>query len=394
MATATRPTTAPARFMQGVAVPAEAVDPAAFFRGTRRKTQLEQQFSYTGQPQQTVELRKSDILSGILIRFSGTVTVAIGTGTVASTARWPYDFIKAAKFTANGAANLINVSGLKLKIRDVMKRSDLTDRGVAQTYAGVARTQGTLARASESWGVGSNTPALANGNYPVELEWFVPVAEDEIDLAGAVFLATSTSDLTLSLDLESLTNLFALTGNGAATVTGNFQVISTKFSIPIDQGHIIVPDLSVFHSLIQSRSTAVQNGENEVRIIGQGAGKALLRAYYQVYNGAGAAAAPLAMNTTNFGLQAWRYGNNETPDAFIDGSHMRAAMERNYNADIGALWGVGVHDFAAENSFRDVVDMGTTSDLRLVTNIQSGVSLASPAIEYVTETVFNAGQAN
>jgi hypothetical protein len=393
MATATRPTTAPARYMQGVAVPAEAVDPAAFFKGTRRKTQLEQQFSYTGQPQQTVELRKSDILSGILIRFSGSAVINIGTGTVTSTARWPYDFIKAAKFTANGAANLINVSGLKLKIRDMMKRTDLNDRGVSQTVAGTARTQGTLARASESWGVGSNS-TLASGTYPVELEWFVPVAEDEIDLAGAVFLATSTSDLTLGLDLESLSNLFVLTGNGTAALTGNFQVISTKFSIPIDQGHIVVPDLSVFHSMIQSRSTAIQNGENEVRIIGQGAGKALLRAFYQVWNGAGAAAAPLAMTTTNFGLQAWRYGNNETPDAFIDGTHMRAAMERYYNDDLGAIWGVGVHEFASENSFRDVVDMGTTSDLRIVTNIQSGVALASPAIEYVTETVFNAGQAN
>jgi hypothetical protein len=393
MATATRPTTAPARYMQGVAVPAEAVDPAAFFKGTRRKTQLEQQFSYTGQPQQTVELRKSDILSGILIRFSGSAVINIGTGTVTSTARWPYDFIKAAKFTANGAANLINVSGLKLKIRDMMKRTDLNDRGVSQTVAGTARTQGTLARASESWGVGSNS-TLASGTYPVELEWFVPVAEDEVDLAGAVFLATSTSDLTLGLDLESLSNLFVLTGNGTAALTGNFQVISTKFSIPIDQGHIVVPDLSVFHSMIQSRSTAIQNGENEVRIIGQGAGKALLRAFYQVWNGAGAAAAPLAMTTTNFGLQAWRYGNNETPDAFIDGTHMRAAMERYYNDDLGAIWGVGVHEFASENSFRDVVDMGTTSDLRIVTNIQSGVALASPAIEYVTETVFNAGQAN
>jgi hypothetical protein len=393
MATATRPTTAPARYMQGVAVPAEAVDPAAFFKGTRRKTQLEQQFSYTGQPQQTVELRKSDILSGILIRFSGSAVINIGTGTVTSTARWPYDFIKAAKFTANGAANLINVSGLKLKIRDMMKRTDLNDRGVSQTVAGTARTQGTLARASESWGVGSNS-TLASGTYPVELEWFVPVAEDEVDLAGAVFLATSTSDLTLGLDLESLSNLFVLTGNGTAALTGNFQVISTKFSIPIDQGHIVVPDLSVFHSMIQSRSTAIQNGENEVRIIGQGAGKALLRAFYQVWNGAGAAAAPLAMTTTNFGLQAWRYGNNETPDAFIDGTHMRATMERYYNDDLGAIWGVGVHEFASENSFRDVVDMGTTSDLRIVTNIQSGVALASPAIEYVTETVFNAGQAN
>lgn len=392
MATVTRPTPAPARYMQGVAVPAESVRPQEFFQRTRRHIGMEQQFSYTGQPQETVQLRKSDILSGITIRFSGTVTVAIGTGTVATTARWPYDFLKAVKLSANGSANLINVSGLKLKVRDLMKRSDLTDRGVSQTFGGSAKTQGTLARASESWGVGSSTSGLANGNYPVELEWFVPVAEDEHDLAGAVFLATSSSDLTLQLDLATLAELFVTTGTGAGTVTGNFQVVTTKFSIPIGaDGQIVVPDLSVFHSLIQSRQAgAIQNGENEMRVIGQGAGKSLLRVFYQFWNGT--PSAPLAMTSANFGKQSWRYGNNENPDEFIDGTHMRVDSERRYNADIGALWGFGCHDFAHENAFRDVVDMGTTAELRLVNTIQSGVVLTNPAVEYVTETVFLAGQ--
>jgi hypothetical protein len=129
-----------------------------------------------------------------------------------------------------------------------------------------------------------------------------------------------------------------------------------------------------------------------VRLIGQGAGKSLLRTFFQVYNGAGAAAAPLAMTRTNFGKQSWRYANNETPDEFLDGTHLRVDQERRYNSDVGGLWGVGCHDFAHENAFRDVVDMGTTSELRFVTAIQSGVTLTSPALEYVTETVFLAGQ--
>lgn len=385
---------APARYMQGIAVPAESVRPQEFFARTRRHINLERQFVYNGQPQETVELRKSDILSSILIRFSGQVVVTPGAGSVATSARWPYDLLRQVRFTANGASNIINVSGLKLKIRDVMKKADLTDRGVVQTYAGVARTQGTLARASESWGVGSNSTALAAGTYSVELEWTVPVAEDEVDLAGAIFLATSSSDLTLTLDFEQLSNLFVVAGGGTAALTGNVQVISTKFSIPIGgDGQIVVPDLSVFHSLIQSRvSNQIQIGENEFRLIGQGAGKSLLRAFYQVYNGAGAAAAPLAMTTANFGKQSWRYANNETPDEFIDGTHLRTDQERRYNVDVGALWGVGCHDFAHENAFRDVVDMGTTSELRLVTTIQSAVALTNPAVEYVTETVFLAGQ--
>jgi len=394
MPTATRPTEAPARYMQGVAVPAESVRPQEFFARTRRHIRLERQFSYTGQPQETVELLKADIIAGITIRFSGQIVVTPGAGTVASTARWPYDFLKSVRLTANGASNLINCSGLKLKVRDVMKRSDLTDRGVTQTVAGTARDQGTLARASESWGVGSRTTGLAAGTYDVELEWHVPVAEDEIDLAGAIFLATSSSGITLQLDLATLPELFAVTGNGTAAVTGNFQVISTKYSIPIGgDGQIVVPDLSIFHSLIETRQAgALQNGENEVRLVGQGAGKSLLRIFFQLWNGAGSAAAPVAMTKGNFGKQMWRYANNETPDEFIDGTHLRIDQERRYNADIGGLWGFGCHDFAHENAFRDVVDMGTTSELRLVTTLQSGLVLTSPALEYVTETVFAAGQ--
>lgn len=378
--------------MQGIMVPASSVRPEEFFARTRRHTLLETTKSYDGaHTQDVVELRKSDILSRIQVRFVGSLVVTPGTGTVASTARWPYDMVSY-KFTANGASNVINASGLKLKVRDVMKRSDLTDRGVSQTFGAAAVTQGTLSGANESWGVGSGSSALAGGTYPVDLQWTVPVAEDEIDLVGAIFLQTSTADLTLTMDYLPESALFALTGNATVALTGTFYVTSTKFSIPIGaDGQIVVPDLSTFHSLTQSRHTAIQNGDNEIRIVGQGGGKSLLRAYYQLWNGA--SSAPLAMTDANFGKQSWRYGNNETPDEFYSGGVMRAELERLYNCDVGGKWGFGCHEFASELAFRDVVDMGTTSDLRLVVGVASGVSLNAPALEYVTETVFKAGTA-
>ncbi|HRC64980.1 MAG TPA: hypothetical protein PLB86_07295 [Dermatophilaceae bacterium] len=379
--------------MQGILVPASSVRPEEFFHRTRRHTLLESARPYAmsaAAGQDVFELRKSDILSRLLVRFTGSLVITTPTGTAASTARWPYDMLNA-KFTANGASNVINASGLKLKARDAMKRGELSDRGVSQTVGGAAKTQGTLAMATESWGVGSNS-TLSAGTYPVDLMWIVPVAEDEIDLVGAIFLATSTADLTLTLDYAPLASLFTLTGTATAALTGTMQVTSTKFSVPIgSDGQIVVPDLSTFHSLIQSRTTALQNGENEIRIVGQGGGKSLLRTFYQVWNGA--VSAPLAMTTANYGKQSWRYGNNETPDEFIDGSTLRYENERLYNTDLGGIWGFGCHEFASELAFRDVVDMGTTSDLRIISNIAAGVTLTNPAIEYVTETVFQAGTA-
>ncbi len=383
-------TAAPMRYMQGIAVPAESVRPAEFFARTRRHTTLEKQTAYAGLGgQDFVEVRKADILGGLLLKFSGSLVVTTPTGTAATTARWPYDLARQIRFTANGQSNIINASGLKLKVREFMSRADRNDRGVAQTVAGVARTQGTLASASESWGAGSAS-AVTAGTYPVELFWWVPVAEDDVDLAGAIFAATSSTDLTLVVDWETAGNLFTLTGGATAALTGTLQVIATKYSIPLGaDGEIVVPELGVFHSLIQARLAGASNGDNETRLIGQGVGKSLLRVYYQVLSGN--PAAPLPMTATNFGRQSWRFAGNETPDEFADGQHLREHNERLYGVDIGGVWGFGCHDFAAENAFRDVVDMGSTSELRLAYNIPSGVALTNPAVEYVAETIFQAG---
>jgi hypothetical protein len=384
---------APTRTMQGIAVPSESVNPDLFFELTRRHRTPEKDVTYGGGgTTQVIELRKADILSSLSLRFVGSLVVTTPTGSVVSTAMWPLG-IAGVRFTANGQSNLVNTGqrGLRhLRARDYMKNSDLNDRGVTQTFGGVARSQGTLAYAHESWGVGPSS-TIAAGTYPIDLTFPIPVAEDERALLGAIFLQTSTSDLTLSIDEAQIADLFTITGTSTAVLTGQWQVEATRFSIPIGpSGQIVVPNLNVFHSIIGTRvANGISNGENELRLIGQGAGKSLLRVFGQVLNGS--PSAPLPMTSANFGALAWRYGNNETPDLFRDGGQMRADMERRYNTDLGALHGFWCHDFANENVFRDTVDMSTTSELRLVKTIQSGVTLSNPVVEYVTETVFLAG---
>jgi hypothetical protein len=377
--------------MQGIAVPGESVRPAEFFARTRRRTFNEGQQTWNGfGGQNTWELKKSDIIAVAIVRFTGTLTTTKGTGAIGTTARWPYDMLKAVRFTANGASNVINASGLKLKLREFQKKGELTDKGVPQTVAGATVQNGTLSSASESWGVGSNTTNIADGAYPVDLYWVVPIAEDEIDLSGAIFAATSSTDLTIQVDMETAANLFTLTSNAAVTMTGNIQTTTVKYSIPIgSDGQIVVPDLSLFHSYIQSRTTQLGTGGNEVRLIGQGAGKTLLRTSFQIWNGA--VQAPLAMKDVNYGEIAWRYGSNETPDDYLTGSVLRQINERAYNTDVGGIWGFGCIDFANENAFRDAVDMGTTSDLRLLATIQNGVTLSGAGFEYCQETIFQAG---
>lgn len=392
MQTATAPTGA-TRTLQGQVVPAESVNATAFFAQTRRKRYAEgssKAFAGLGNTD-NVELRKSDILSVLHVRFSGTLTVVHSTGSVAATFRWPYDLARAMRFTANGQSNLINCSGLKLKLREMAANDDATDRGVIQSVSGANVQQGTLALASESWGVGPGQTAIASGSYAVELYWKVPVAEDEKDLAGAIFLQTSAMDITLSIDWNTTATLFTVVAPDTVALTGNFIVEAEKYSIPIVGGNFVVPDLSLFHSVVQTTiATGVSTGDNELRVIGQGAGKQLLRMFYQVWNGA-APQVPLAATATNFGPQGWRYGTNETPELFPDGRSLREWNEQLYASDVGSIWGFLVHEFEATWGFRDTVDMGQTSELRLYINM--AVALTTPTVEYVQETMFAAGTA-
>lgn len=393
MSNATAAPNAPARYMQGIAVPASSVNPAEFFARTRRRILTEASKTYAGLGGQDVfELKKTDVIAGLYIRFDGAVTTVLGGGTVATTARWPYDLIRQLRFTANGQSNIINLSGAKLKAREFMGRADLNDRGISQSVNGVSVNQGTLSQACESWGVGSRATAIAAGTYDVDLSWFVPIAEDQVGLSGAIFAATSSTDLTVTIDWATSQELFALTGAATAAVTGTVQVVALRYSIPIGaDGQIVVPDLSVFHSLIQSRYTNLASGENELRLIGQGAGKTLLRTFSQLWNGAGSANAPVALNEDNFGKIAWRFGGNETPDEYQDGQVLRYINERTYNSDVGSVHGFFAHDFALENAFRDAVDLGTTSEWRQVINLLPAVALSNAALEVVAESLFTAG---
>ncbi|NUR04300.1 MAG: hypothetical protein HOY79_49705 [Streptomyces sp.] len=384
---------APYRYMQGVSVPATSVRPKEFFARTRRHTVTEANRAWNGLGGQDVfELKKADILDRLYLRVYGSVTSTPGTGTVATTRRWPYDLARQIRFTANGASNLINANGSVLVAREFTASPDRDDRGVPQSIGGATVTQGTMSKSCEAWGVGSGQTAIAAGTYNFDFSIPIPVAENGVDLAGAIYCASSSTDLTLMVDWESATNMFTLTGNGAVSMTATVELTSVRYSIPMGaDGQIVVPDLSVFHSIVKTATGTLSNGQNETRLVGQGAGKTLLRVLFRTLNGAQATAVPLVVNAANYGEQGIRFSANETPDDYFDGQVLRYINERAYNSDLGMNWGYAVHDFAAENAFRDAIDMGTTSELRLLTTIQGAVGLVTPSFEYTQETIFAAG---
>lgn len=378
--------------LQGIQVPKAVVDPNGFFAGTRRNLlQMKGATAFAGLgATDTISLLQTGIISGLQVKFSGSLVVALPTGTCATTGRWPYDLAKNMRVSANGQSNLINCGGADLKVRDLISLGDVNDRGVTRGVGGASPgtqvTQGTLSLNNESWGVGQGVTAIAAATYPVELTWFLPIAMDQRNLVGAIFAQTSSTDLTLVVDWASSSDLFVLTGTATATLTGTIVVEGIVYTIPQSQGGLILPDLSAFHSLIKSRWPNVGNGLNEVKLPGQGIGRQLMRLYWRTFNGATPAVLPV--NDTNYGQLGYRFGGSDTPELIYGGKQVAYFNERLVGSDIGSLAGYVLFDFASEFAARDSIDESLTNELRLLAEIPTGVALTSPFMEIVQETLF------
>lgn len=390
--------------MQGIQVPDTAVDPATFFRLTRRNNfQLRKNAGWTGLggSEQVTQL-KSGILSGFTVTVKGQIVVPAGTSWFKG--RWPHDLIRTLRFSANGQSQLISCSGGKLKVLEVMSEKGLTDRGIPFTVNGTAHTNGSLLLADDSAGYAGAVPvtvgaAVAAGTYDFELSWTVPVAWDPRTLVGAIFAQTSGTDLNLQWDWATAADLNSNHGTFVLPTFQNvtFDVDAEVFSIPESGGIAVVPDLSLFHQVTQGRETGIATGTNEHRLAGQGIGRQLLRVVGQVWTdqrptGAGSSSVlPLPVRAANFDSFAYTFGGNTSPEP-RQARVMAKRAERAYSSRIGNPFGFWCYDFAERFTARDSIDMGSASELRVSYGIQPTVvagNVVLDSFEYITETMFS-----
>jgi hypothetical protein len=385
--------------LQGIQIPSSSVDAKTFQALTRRqnlKTKAIASFAGLGSTD-VIPMLQTGIITYADVRLIGSVVVTLGGGTCATTYRWPYGLVKSLQFQANGQSNLINMSGWFLRAFALASRIPIDDRGVVQGVGGASPGtqvyQGTLSKSTETWGLGQGVTAIpgAPTTYNFDISIPVPIAYDQVSLMGAIFAQTTSSALQIQLNYETLANLFILTGAATAVVSCQVIVETTAYTIPTANGGIVVPNLSVFHSLIENTiSPSVSNGLQEVILAGQGVGRQLMRAAIQLRNNANAA--PIVMNDANYSEEYWRYGGNTTPEDYTDGTRLAEWNEGIYNCNM-ALQGFGFFDFSSLWAPRDAIDEGSVTSLRLGFNVANSVTLSSALGRYATEELVAGGAA-
>jgi len=382
-----------APLLQGVQAPDVQVDPKSFYPATRRmRFPMKSLVNIAGLGStDPVTLRQTGIVSYLEIRVTGTLVFG---GTITGTSMsflWPFGLINEVRLSANGQSNLIKCRGIALRAYECVTNPRVDDTGTAATFGSTAVTSGTMKFPVDDWGtsgVNSLNPGAtvaAVGTYTVDLTFLVPVTADAMLLVGSVYAQSSATNLTAEIQWETQAQLLTL--GGAATLAQNlqYQIVGVVYSIPNVGGRFVVPDLSLFHQLAEFRQSGLGQNLNEVNLPGTGAGRKLLRLFWNIYTGT-APGTPLALNAANYNTLGWAYGGADVPEAYANGQQMRAMVYRDCGVDIGQNWGFGVWDFASIFALRDAVDEGATSDLR----IQLGL-VASPtngAAQILQETVF------
>lgn len=394
----------PSSTLQGVATPGVTVNPTAFYAATRRmRFPMRQKTAIAGiGSADNVQLRQTGVVAALEVRVSGTVTFGGTIGTSTMSSDWPFNIVQSFQLSANGQSNLISARGLPVRALEFIMNPKIDDSGLSAQMSATTLTAGSLKFPTDDWGTSSpnalnpNTNVPAIGTYTVDITYLIPVAADPVSLVGAVYAQTSATNLTLTVNYNTQgaaaggtanTGLISALGASATFASAlNLEVTGIVYSIPQVNSQYVVPDLSMFHQLSETRVGGQTSGTNEYLLPGTGVGRKLLRVLFQEYSGT--PPVPLAVNDTNFATVGWGYGGNDIPESYARGGSLRANNYRDAGVDLGGFWGIGLWDFASQFALRDVIDEGTTSDLRIQMGLVS--TPTSGFAQVAQETLFAA----
>jgi hypothetical protein len=344
------------------------VDPALFMQLTRKRVLQTRSKEDPGPGGSApVDLPQSGIVSKIQIVFVGTLVVA--TAAVTTGDEWPYNLLKRFGLSVSGAADLWGCDGCDLHALRFIRYPSYDDD--------VDLFPGTVG--------GGNS--VGTGTYDVHLTWEVPIAVDDTTLVGSLYAQSSQS--ALSLALTQATNAELFSANPAnATLDGRFYVLETVFDIPRSPktGNILVPDLSRLHSVEAHDTPFTANGGVETDLIrseGQ-LSRLLVSARSSATNRL--SALPASASSKKINQLRIEYGAGERPMVFDPAAALLSLNNQHYGTLVP--YDRLVLDQLRENPIRDAILLQGVTELRVVLDVSSGVTVTAGKVRTVQETLY------
>jgi hypothetical protein len=287
------------------------------------------------------------LLAEIEIIFTGILTLTAGTGAATPTDLWPYGLLQNIRFSVNGS-NLLNANG--------------------QSYD--YRRQVITRKAPDSM---TSAPTAAGANT-VEIHWVLPIADNMVNLWGAIL--TQSDDLYARLDYTvapapaaaTLGGLFTLTGTATATLTGNIQLTYYAYDVPIvpiqgagEKG--VLPDTDVLHRYSEFSVPVVANGDTEIKLQ-QTAGE--VERIFLFLDNIGSLMDPATWATIRF-----QFAETEEPTTWL-AHQLLSRNARNYLGRITPK--CAVIDFAYWNQQRDALYPKGVANPKVIVNLPTTIT--------------------
>lgn len=308
---------------------------APFALGTRRVIEPIYSGALTpGGAQIPVDLGKVGYLAGLLIRLSGTYTVAVATPGPMAT--FPYDYLQRIQLDLPGLNDPISISGSKLKYQNLASH-DLALFGQGSGVGAMFDTDQMTSLFMKN----ADFLAVAADVYPVavaanvwNLTWFLPTAHNARDWRGAIPLGNA-QQATLRITPGADADLVATPANhtASALTLDVSQVFYTAPSVGVQ-----TPDTSYAVVFDQYEQAVVGSGAAVVDIPKDGVILNVMHAFRNVNT-----AFPLASTVAaQLSALSFRVGRDKLWDNVPLATFL---IDQNYGRTIPYPAGLIVHDF-------------------------------------------------
>jgi hypothetical protein len=306
------------------------------------------------------------VLSMLRLYCSLSLTVS-GTGAVTALQGFPYALIKRLALNINGQTSIIAATGAGLR----------------------ARRQRLFRNATDTI---ENAPAvgtIANGTYTVAFMIDVPVSHDMLTGIGWILAQNPSTGITVDISWANSSDVFTIASGGAVALTGTVYPMMTTFAVGQaaagNQAVTVVPDLTVFHGLIENDAVIAAAGIVQAPLI-RTAGQ-LVNYFFNLNNGGAAEIAPSALSEIQF-----RYGGNRQPRVYNPPQQLIEKNQQDYNGLVIVRSLTHTYlDFEVDNPVRDLFIPEALVELLAQVTIPNSVTVnAGAKFHYGEETLYPA----